>query len=152
MGRLIGILLVIWLIIGAFAAFQRGYFDDTKTNCSEASDIALNIVAGPLNYTGLNPKVKCADIDVARSRPSRQSAVRRRRTRAPDLRQPDAVLLPRRSPPLSTLDKSACVPEGGRMRRLGVTLIPALALALALPAATSTYEPPAPVSTKAAPP
>ena len=63
MGRLIGLLLVIWLVIGAFAAYQRGYFDDTRTNCSEASDIALNIVAGPLNYTGLNPKVKCADID-----------------------------------------------------------------------------------------
>jgi hypothetical protein len=63
MGRLIGILLVLWLIIGAFAAFQRGYFEDSKTNCSEASDIALNIVAGPLNYVGLNPKVKCADVD-----------------------------------------------------------------------------------------
>ena len=63
MGRLIGILLVIWLVIGAFAAFQRGYFDDSDTNCSEASDIALNIVAGPLNYTGLNPKVKCTEVD-----------------------------------------------------------------------------------------
>lgn len=63
MGRLIGILLVIWLVIGAFAAFQRGYFDDSDTNCSEASDIALNIVAGPLNYAGVNPKVKCADVD-----------------------------------------------------------------------------------------
>ena len=64
MGRLIGILLVIWLVIGAFAAYQRGYFEDTRTNCSEASDIALNVVAGPLNYVGLNPKVKCADVDV----------------------------------------------------------------------------------------
>ncbi len=63
MGRLIGILLVVWLVIGAFAAFQRGYFEDAKTNCSEASDIALNIVAGPLNYAGLNPKVKCTDVD-----------------------------------------------------------------------------------------
>ena len=63
MGRLIGLLLVVWLLIGAFAAYQRGYFDDTRTNCSEASDIALNIVAGPLNYTGLNPKVKCTDVD-----------------------------------------------------------------------------------------
>ena len=63
MGRLIGILLVIWLLIGAFAAFQRGYFDDAQTNCSEASDIALNIVAGPLNYVGLNPKVECAKVD-----------------------------------------------------------------------------------------
>ena len=63
MGRLISIIVVVWLVIGAFAAYQRGYFDDAKTNCSEASDIALNVVAGPLNYTGLNPKVKCADID-----------------------------------------------------------------------------------------
>lgn len=71
MGRLIGIALVIWLVIGAFAAFQRGYFDDTDTNCSEAGDIALNIVAGPLNYTGLNPKVKCADIGVDTPEPSK---------------------------------------------------------------------------------
>ena len=63
MGRLIGILVVIWLVIGAFAAFQRGYFDDTETNCSEAGDIALNVVAGPLNYTGVNPKVKCEDVN-----------------------------------------------------------------------------------------
>ena len=59
MGRLIGILLVLWLIIGAFAAFQRGYFDDADTNCSETSDIALNVVAGPLNYLRLNPPVDC---------------------------------------------------------------------------------------------
>ncbi len=70
MGRLIGILLVIWLVIGGFAAFQRGYFDDAETNCSEASDIALNIVAGPLNYTGINPKVKCSDVDVDVPEPS----------------------------------------------------------------------------------
>ena len=63
MGRLISILVVIWLVIGAFAAFQRGYFDDAETNCSEAGDIALNIVAGPLNYTGVNPKVECEDVD-----------------------------------------------------------------------------------------
>jgi len=69
-GRLIGILLVIWLVIGGFAAFQRGYFDDAQTNCSEASDIALNIVAGPLNYTGVNPKVDCADVDIDTPEPS----------------------------------------------------------------------------------
>lgn len=71
MGRLIGILLVIWLAIGGFAAFQRGYFEDARTNCSEASDIALNVVAGPLNYTGLNPKVGCPDVDVDTPEPSR---------------------------------------------------------------------------------
>ena len=64
MGRLISILLVIWLAIGAFAAFQRGYFEDTPTNCSETADIALNIVAGPLNSTGLTPEVDCDDVNV----------------------------------------------------------------------------------------
>ena len=64
MGRLIGILLVVWLVIGGLAAFQRGYFEDTRTNCSEAGDIALTVVAGPLNYFGVNPKVKCADVEV----------------------------------------------------------------------------------------
>ena len=69
-GRLIGMLLVVWLVIGAFAAFQRGYFDDAETNCSETSDIALNVVAGPLNYFGVNPKVKCSDVDVNTPEPS----------------------------------------------------------------------------------
>jgi len=63
-GRLIGILLVIWLVIGAVAAFQRGYFEDTRTNCSEAGDIALTIVAGPLNFLVVILKVKCADVDI----------------------------------------------------------------------------------------
>ncbi|MBS2940287.1 hypothetical protein KDN32_21335 [Nocardioides sp. J2M5] len=64
MGRLIGILLVVWLVIGAFAAWQRGYFDDAEASCSETSDIVLNVVAGPLNYTGINPKTDCPDVEV----------------------------------------------------------------------------------------
>lgn len=64
MGRLISLLLVIWLIIGVFAAYQRDYFSDAKTNCAEASNIALTIVAGPLNYFGVNPEVKCKDVEV----------------------------------------------------------------------------------------
>jgi hypothetical protein len=60
MGRLLGIIIVIWLLIGVAAAFQRGYFgDDNDVSCKEVSDTALTIVAGPLNYVGVNPKVKC---------------------------------------------------------------------------------------------
>ncbi len=29
-------------------------------SCSDAGTIAVSIVAGPLNYMGANPKVKCA--------------------------------------------------------------------------------------------
>lgn len=54
-----GILLVIWLIIGAVAAGQRGYFDDSTDNCAEAGTTIVTIIAGPLNYVGLNPKVDC---------------------------------------------------------------------------------------------
>ncbi len=64
MGRLIGIIVVIWLVIGALAAFQRGYFsDDDDVSCKEFADTALTIVAGPLNYVGVNPKVECEDVD-----------------------------------------------------------------------------------------
>lgn len=59
-GGIIGLLIVIWLVIGVVAAAQRGYFgDDRKVNCKTTSDTALTIVAGPLNYVGVNPKVKC---------------------------------------------------------------------------------------------
>ncbi len=55
-----GIVLVIWLVIGVIAAVQRGYFgDDRDVDCAQFSDTALTIVAGPLNYFGVNPKVKC---------------------------------------------------------------------------------------------
>ncbi len=64
MTRIIALLVVVWLVLGALAAFQRDYFDDNKTNCAEASNIGLTIVAGPLNYLGVNPKVDCADIKV----------------------------------------------------------------------------------------
>ncbi|MEH0972450.1 hypothetical protein V6U77_15120 [Micromonospora sp. CPCC 205546] len=54
-----GVLLVIWLIIGAVAAGQRGYYNNDDTNCAEAGTILVTIVAGPLNYIGANPKVDC---------------------------------------------------------------------------------------------
>ncbi|GAA2581260.1 hypothetical protein SMC26_21280 [Actinomadura fulvescens] len=53
-------LLVIWLVIGALAAGQRHYFDDdSDTDCSNLATIAVTIVAGPLNYVGVNPKISC---------------------------------------------------------------------------------------------
>lgn len=64
MTRIIALLVVVWLVIGVLAAFQRDYFADSETNCAEASNIALTIVAGPLNYFGVNPEVTCSGIDV----------------------------------------------------------------------------------------
>ena len=60
MGRLITLVLVVWLLIGALAAYQRDYFTDKRAvSCKNFGDTALTVVAGPLNYLGVNPKVKC---------------------------------------------------------------------------------------------
>jgi hypothetical protein len=54
-----GVVLVIWLIIGVTAASDRGYFDNSAGNCSKTSDTFITVIAGPLNYIGVNPKVNC---------------------------------------------------------------------------------------------
>jgi hypothetical protein len=53
------VVLLIWLIIGAIAAGQRGYYGSSPENCARAGTIAVTIAAGPLNYVGVNPKVSC---------------------------------------------------------------------------------------------
>ena len=60
MKTVIGVVVVLWLVIGVLAAVQRGYLSDERdVKCKTAGDTALTIVAGPLNYLGVNPKVKC---------------------------------------------------------------------------------------------
>jgi hypothetical protein len=57
--RIGAILLVVWLVIGAIAAGQRNYYSDSHENCAHAGTVAVTILAGPLNYVGVNPKVSC---------------------------------------------------------------------------------------------
>jgi hypothetical protein len=57
--RVGGLVLLIWLIIGAIAAGQRGYYNSSPTNCAHAGNIIATIAAGPLNYVGVNPKISC---------------------------------------------------------------------------------------------
>jgi len=57
--RFAAIVLVVWLIIGAIAGGQRGYYNSSHANCAKAGTIFLTILAGPLNYMGANPKVSC---------------------------------------------------------------------------------------------
>jgi len=52
------VLLVIWLVIGGIAAGQRGDYKG-PVGCSRASTIAVTILAGPFNYAGVNPNIKC---------------------------------------------------------------------------------------------
>ena len=58
-GRVIGVLVVVWLVIGAIAAGQRGYYSSGKESCAGFATIAVTIIAGPLNYVGANPKTNC---------------------------------------------------------------------------------------------
>lgn len=60
MRNVLGVVVVVWLLIGVLAAFQRGYFgDDRDVSCKTGADTVLTVVAGPLNYLGVNPKVNC---------------------------------------------------------------------------------------------
>lgn len=59
--RIGAVIVVLWLLIGAFASYQRGYFSgDDQVNCAELTTVLVTIVAGPLNYFGVNPTVECA--------------------------------------------------------------------------------------------
>ena len=57
--RIGSVLVVIWLIIGAIAGAQRHYYTNSNANCAKAGTIAVTILAGPLNYFGMNPKISC---------------------------------------------------------------------------------------------
>jgi hypothetical protein len=57
--RIGSLILLIWLIIGAIAAGQRGYYNGSIGSCTKASTILVTILAGPLNYVGVNPKIDC---------------------------------------------------------------------------------------------
>lgn len=62
MSRLLAALLVVWLAIGAVAGFQRHYYSNSVTNCAQGGTIAVTILAGPLNYVGVNPKVSACHV------------------------------------------------------------------------------------------
>ena len=55
-------ILVIWLIIGVFAAYQRNYLSSEPANCAQIGTVLLTVVAGPLNYLGLNPRTECPSL------------------------------------------------------------------------------------------
>ncbi|GAA1555721.1 hypothetical protein GCM10009678_43430 [Actinomadura kijaniata] len=57
--RIGSLVLIVWLVIGAIAGGQRGYYTGEVENCSKVGTILVTIIAGPLNYIGLNPKISC---------------------------------------------------------------------------------------------
>lgn len=57
--RIGSVLLLIWLIIGGIAAGQRGDYQGSIHDCSKVGTIGVTILAGPLNYAGVNPNINC---------------------------------------------------------------------------------------------
>jgi hypothetical protein len=51
-------LVLLWLLIGVLAAYQRDYFKQDNDSCAKAGTVVVTVIAGPLNYLGANPKVK----------------------------------------------------------------------------------------------
>jgi hypothetical protein len=60
--HLLPLILVIWLVVGAVAAGQRGYYTQTDADCPTIGTTLVTIVAGPLNYLGLNPQIDCPEV------------------------------------------------------------------------------------------
>ena len=61
-GSIFGVLVLAWLVIGVVAAAQRGYFSGGDATCASITTILVTIVAGPLNYVGVNPQVDCPEL------------------------------------------------------------------------------------------
>lgn len=75
---IIGALVLVWLLIGVFAAWQRDYFRGGPASCVTVGNIALTVVAGPLNYLGVNPKIKDCHVPQPSSMPSGLAALSQR--------------------------------------------------------------------------
>lgn len=56
--RIGSLLLVVWFVIGGVAAVQRGYVKGDAASCANAGTILVTVLAGPLNYLGVNPKIE----------------------------------------------------------------------------------------------
>lgn len=51
-------LLIVWLVIGAVAAGQRGDYKH-PVSCTTVGTAAATIAVGPLNYADVNPHINC---------------------------------------------------------------------------------------------
>jgi len=56
--KIIGILVTVWLVVGLLAGLQRHYYNGA-VSCARAGTVVATIAAGPLNYMGANPTIRC---------------------------------------------------------------------------------------------
>jgi hypothetical protein len=54
------IMVIVWFVLGAAVASDRGYFDtSTPRDCTFVGSGLLTVVAGPINYLGVHPRAVC---------------------------------------------------------------------------------------------
>jgi hypothetical protein len=54
------LMVLVWFILGASAANDRGYFSGTyPRTCTNVGTASLTVVAGGANYLGVHPKAAC---------------------------------------------------------------------------------------------
>lgn len=54
------IFVIVWFILGASVAHDRGYFNGSAhRSCSFVGSGLLTVVAGPINYIGVHPRAVC---------------------------------------------------------------------------------------------
>ena len=57
--RVFLVVLSVWLLIGALAAWQRNYYTASSVSCAGVGTILVTIAFGPVNYFGGKPKLTC---------------------------------------------------------------------------------------------
>lgn len=60
--RIGAVVVLVWLLIGVLAGYQRDYYQGDNDSCAEMGTIVVTVLAGPLNYLGVNPKVKDCNV------------------------------------------------------------------------------------------
>ena len=60
MKTVLGIVAVVWLVVGTTAASQRDVLSH-GLSCDTAATTAATAAAGPLNYYGVSPRVRCPE-------------------------------------------------------------------------------------------
>ena len=62
------VFLIIWLVVGALAAGQRGYYHQSDPSCGSVGSMLVTVLAGPLNYL---ESIQKSIVRKCRSLPSR---------------------------------------------------------------------------------
>ena len=67
---IVSLVLILWFVIGAVAAGQGGCLGNADGSCTGVGTTGVTVLAGPLNYVGVNPEVNHCALPQASPSPS----------------------------------------------------------------------------------